>query len=116
MNKAIEEGNSQLGRLLAFGLSAASIGFASIAYFYGKEIATLPADRFEGGHGFSLNAPLMMYGAASLPFCYIGLLFLIAAVWGKWKEIIRFPNLITLVFLLPGILISASIVLMLIKG
>lgn len=112
----MEEGNSQLGRLLAFGLSAASIGFASIAYFYGKEIATLPVDRFEGGQGFSLNAPLMMYGAASLPFCYLSILFLFASIWGKWKEIVRFPNLITVLFLLPGVLITVSIIQMLAFG
>lgn len=105
----MEEGNRQLVRILAFGLSAASIGFASIAYFYGIEIATLPVDRFEGGQGFSLNAPLMMYGAASLPFCYISFLALIASIWGKWSEIMRFPNLITVTFLLPGMLITASI-------
>jgi len=107
---------SSSGRLIAFGLSAVSIGFFAVAYFYGREIATLPADRHQGGQGMALNAPLMMYGAASLPFCYLGLLFLIASFWGKWKEIIRFPNPITLAFLLPGLLISASIVQMLISG
>jgi len=110
------KGDSQLGRLLAFALSAVSIGFCIVAYFYGKEIATLPADRHQGGQGFALNAPLMMYGAASLPFCYIGLLFLIAAIWRKWKEILRFPNPITFVFLLPGLLITASIIQMVISG
>ena len=104
------------GRLIAFGLSAVAFGFFVVAYFYGREIATVPADRHQGGQGFALNAPLMMYGAASLLFCYLGLLFLIVSIWGKCKEIIRFPNPITIVFLLPGLLISASILQMLLQG
>jgi len=111
-----KEKEGSLGRLIAFGLSAVSLGFFAIAYFYGKEIATLPADRHQGGQGFALNAPLMIYGAASLPFCYLGLLFFVASIWGRWKEIIRFPNPITFAFLLPGLLISASIILMLAPG
>ena len=36
-------------RLVAFGFSAASVGFFTVAYFYGREISTLPSDRFQGG-------------------------------------------------------------------
>jgi hypothetical protein len=103
-------------RLVAFGFSAASIGFFTVAYFYGKEISTLPSDRFQGGQGFALNAPLMMHGASSLLLCFFGAIFLIDSIWRKWKEILRFPNPITLLFLLPGLLISARIVQVLIMG
>jgi hypothetical protein len=113
----MKKGNEgSLERLVAFGLTAGSFGFLTVAYFYGKEIATLPAYHHQGGQGFALNAPLMMYGAAGLPLCFFGSLFLIGLIWRKWREVFRFPNPLTLLFLLPGLLVSARIVQVLTMG
>lgn len=103
-------------RLIAFGLSAVSIGFVSVAYFIGRAIANIPDERLQGGQGFALHSPIMLYGAASLPFCYLGLIFLFLSIRGGWKNLLRFPNLITGLFLLPGVLITAIVIQVILTG
>lgn len=101
------ESGKKLGRLLAFGLSAASFGFLCVAFFYGREIIDMPQKHFQGGQGMALNAPIILCGMCGLPLCYSGTIFLLSSTGRKWKEVKRFPNPLTLVFLTPGALVSA---------
>jgi len=102
----IAQGQSrQLGRFIAFGCSAISFGLISYAFIYGRFFA----ERGEGGGGFAMNSPIMLYVLGSLPFCYLGAMFLIASLWKNWGNIKRFPTPLTLLFLTPGLLITLTI-------
>lgn len=84
-------------------MAATSFGFAVVAMAYGIEIGKLPADRFQGGHGFALNGPFMMYGAGCLFFALLGTLHFVTVVGFRWRRLLLFPNFLTAFMLLPGV-------------
>lgn len=94
-------------------VAGGSCYYMVLLFAYALEISKLPSDRFQGGHGFALNGPIILeYLPVGMSVGLISLVLLAHALQyqGGFKQW-RTPNWLTLALLGPFLYGSAHLLL-----
>lgn len=101
-------------RCVCLAVAGVSFGACAATYAAYRVIVTLPPERFEGGPGLALNAPIMLYGFCGAVTALIGVFLLVVFNDARWQSLARFPNPLTILLLLPGLWFALRTVLMIV--
>lgn len=89
--------------------AGSSFYFIALVFAYALEIRKLPADRFEGGPGFALSGPVMLYGAVGI-FCgLVAAFLLLIALLQYGRKSARAPNFILGILLVPASYVALTL-------